>query len=314
VSTPRISLDQWRALTAVVEAGGYAQAAQALHKSQSSITYAVKQLESQLDVKAFAIQGRRAVLTPTGELLYRRARYLLDEASALELSARRLSAGWEAEIRLAVEVLFPTWLLLECLERFGRESPHTRIDVLESVMGDRTDTLTERHAELAIFPRVPSGFAGEVLMRVRFMLAAHPEHPLQHLGRKVTLRDLRAHRHLLVRETDPGRDSARSMEIAQRWTFTQLATSIEAARAGYGFALLPEDRIRPELEAGTLKPLPMRDRADQFADLYLIFADREHAGPGTQRLAAIIRELVAEHCKRSAAQPMKTRREASAAQ
>ena len=35
---PRISLEQWRALQAVVEAGGYAQAAEALHKSQSTLT------------------------------------------------------------------------------------------------------------------------------------------------------------------------------------------------------------------------------------------------------------------------------------
>src|SRR2546429_7084498 len=32
---PRIPLDQWRALVAVVEKGGYAKAAAALHKSQS---------------------------------------------------------------------------------------------------------------------------------------------------------------------------------------------------------------------------------------------------------------------------------------
>src|SRR5437667_355188 len=116
---PRIPLDQWRALVAVVEKGGYARAAAALHKSQSSVTYGVQQLESQLGVKAFKIAGRRAELTPTGELLYRRARYLLDEAAALEQSAQRLSAGWEAEVRLAVEVIFPTWLLLPCLDRGG---------------------------------------------------------------------------------------------------------------------------------------------------------------------------------------------------
>ena len=39
----RITLDQWAAF-AVVEAGGYAKAAQKLHKSQSSVTYAVQQL------------------------------------------------------------------------------------------------------------------------------------------------------------------------------------------------------------------------------------------------------------------------------
>lgn len=103
-ATPRVTLEQWRCLAAVVEAGGYAQAAARLHKSQSSVTYAVQRLEMLLDVQAFEIQGRRAVLTATGEMLYRRARLLLDEAAGLERAARRHSAGWEAEITLAVEV------------------------------------------------------------------------------------------------------------------------------------------------------------------------------------------------------------------
>src|SRR5215218_2989484 len=105
--SPRITLEQWEALIAVVEAGSYAKAADRLHKTQSTVTYAVQKIESLLEVKAFDIQGRKAVLTPTGQLLYRRARVLLDEASHLETAARRVSAGWEAEIRVAMEVLFP---------------------------------------------------------------------------------------------------------------------------------------------------------------------------------------------------------------
>jgi DNA-binding transcriptional LysR family regulator len=304
MSTPRITLDQWGALVAVVEAGGYAKAAAALHKSQSSVTYAVQQVESQLGVKAFKIEGRKAGLTSTGELLYRRARYLLDEAAALEQSSKRLSAGWEAELRVAVEVLFPTWLLLGCLDRLGRESPHTRIEVIESVLGHRTDALVGGQADLAIFGSIPPGFLGEPLMRLRFVLAAHPDHPLHRLGRKLSMRDLRPHRHLVVRESSPERASAPSMETTQRWTVSHLATSIEAARSGYGFAWLPEERIRPELEAGTLKPLPLREGGERFSELYLIFADREHAGPAALRLAEIIRESVASECKRRAA-PMK---------
>ena len=300
MAAPRITLDQWRALLAVVDEGGYARAAKALHKSQSSVTYAVQQLESQLGVKAFKIEGRKASLTPTGDLLYRRARYLLDEAAGLEQSAKRLSAGWEAEIRMAVEVIFPTWLLLECLDRLGKESPHTRIELMESVLGHRTDALAQGLADLAIFGSVPPGFLGEPLMHLRFVLAAHPDHPLHRLGRQLTMRDLRAHRHLVVRESSPERASAPSMEATQRWTVSYLATSIEAARSGYGFAWLPEERIREELEAGTLKPLLLREGGERYADLYLIFADREHAGPATLRLAEIIREAVASECKRSA--------------
>src|SRR5687768_3361433 len=88
---PHITLEQWRALIAVVDTGSYAKAAEALHKSQSSVTYAVQKLESLLGVKAFEIQGRKATLTPTGQLLYRRARTLVDEASGLERAARKLS-------------------------------------------------------------------------------------------------------------------------------------------------------------------------------------------------------------------------------
>jgi len=300
MSIPRITLDQWNALAAVVEAGGYARAAEVLHKSQSSVTYAVQQLQSQLGVKAFRIEGRKAALTPTGELLYRRARYLLDEAAALEQSSKRLSAGWEAEVRLAVETLFPTWLLLQCFDRLGRESPHTRVELIESVLGHRTNALAGRLVDLAVLPSVPSGFLGEPLMRMRFVLAAHPDHPLHQLKRKLAARDLRAHRHLVVRETSPDRASAATMETTQRWTVGHLATSIEAVRSGYGIAWLPEEKIRHELQAGTLKPLPLREGGELFADLYLIFADREHAGPATLRLAEIMREAVAGECKRSA--------------
>ena len=47
---PKNSLDQWRTLIAVVEAGGYAQAADQLHKSQSTLTYAVQKMERLLGV------------------------------------------------------------------------------------------------------------------------------------------------------------------------------------------------------------------------------------------------------------------------
>jgi DNA-binding transcriptional LysR family regulator len=294
---PRITLDQWRALVAVVDAGGYAQAAAALSKSQSSITYAVQQIESLLGVDVFETRGRRAVPTPTGDLLVRRARYLVDEAAGLEASAQRLSAGWEAEIRLAVEIIFPTWLLDACMDRFGRESPHTRMEVMEVVLGHRMHALESGEAHPPILGSVPSGFTGAHLMRLRFLPVAHPDHPLHALGHPLTTRDLRAHRHLVVRETSVDRGGAPSLESTQRWTFTQMASSIEAARNGHGFAWLPEEKIRQELATGTLAPLTLRDGSERFADLYLVFADAEHAGPGTQRLAALLREGVADECR-----------------
>ena len=75
MAQPKISLDHWSVLVSVVESGSYAKAAERIHKSQSTLTYAVQQLERLLDIKVFQRQGRRSVLTPAGELLYRRGNF-----------------------------------------------------------------------------------------------------------------------------------------------------------------------------------------------------------------------------------------------
>src|SRR3954471_8417707 len=118
-ATPRITLEQWQALVSVVDAGSYAKAAERLHKTQSTVTYGVQKIESLLGVKAFDIRGRKAVLTATGQLLYRRARVLLEEAADVESAARRVSAGWEAQLGVAMEHVFPYAVMFECLDRFS---------------------------------------------------------------------------------------------------------------------------------------------------------------------------------------------------
>jgi DNA-binding transcriptional LysR family regulator len=299
-NTPRISLEQWRALQAVVDAGGYAQAAARLHKSQSAITYAVQKIETQLKVKLFELQGRKARLTSSGEVLYARSTALLEEATSLESAARHLAQGWESEIAIAAEIIFPTWLLLNCFAKFAGEHPHTRIELYETVLSGTDEALTQRRVDLAICSVVPQGFAGDALMQLRFIAAAHPEHPLHQLKRRLTLQDLRKHRHLVVRDSGSQRTSRTPWFTAeQRWTVSHKATQIHAAVKGFGFAWFAEDTIREELAQGLLKALPLREGAERFAQLYLVYADRDYAGLGARRLAGIIRDEVKAACQGS---------------
>ncbi len=291
-ANPKISVDQWRALVAVVDAGGYAQASEVLHKAQSAVTYAVQKLESTLDVKVFEVVGRKARLTNTGTVLYRRAKTLLEEAAALETAAGRLAAGWEPELRMAADIVFPTWLLLQCFARFAVEQPQTRIELYETVLSGTEEALLERKVDLAISSRVPQGFAGDALMRIRFVPAAHPDHPLHKLRRKLTLQDLRKYRHLTIRDSGSQRRATSSVGAEQLWTVSHKATSIHAACMGLGFAWFSEETIRIELAQGLLKPLPMREGEERWVELYLVFPDPDYAGPGALRLAQIIREDV----------------------
>jgi DNA-binding transcriptional LysR family regulator len=294
---PRIALEQWNALISVVESGGYAQAAARLSRTQSTVTYNIKKLEQRLGVQVFEIQGRKAQLTRAGQVLYRRGKVLLEEASRLERAAADLARGWESDIRLAVDLVFPTWLLLDCFADLGTERPDIRVDLLETVLGGTDEALIQGSIDLAIGPLVPAGFMGDMLMQERFVCVAAPGHPLHGQGGALTLEDLRKHRHLVVRDSGVARTRSGGWLNERRWTVSNKATSIHAACMGLGFAWYPFNTIREELDRGELKPLPLREGAERFATLYLMFADRDSAGPGTMRLADIIKQRVARTCR-----------------
>lgn len=297
MADPRITLDQWNVMVSVVESGSYLKAAERIHKSQSTLTYSIKKLESLLGVKVFELKGRKAVLTPTGELLYRRAKTLLEETARLEKAAAELAGGWEPEIRIAADILFPTWLLLQCFGEFCAEHPDTHLELYETVLGGTDEALAAQRVQFAIGTGVPAGFVGDILMPVRAVCMAAPTHPLHRLGRELTLEDLRRHRHIVVRDSGEQRVRSAGWLNENRLTVSNKATAIHAVATGMGYAWYPEDSVRGELERGALKPLPLREGAEKAGTLYLIFADRDAAGPGTLRLAQLVREGVARECK-----------------
>lgn len=288
---PRVSLEQWAALQAVIDYGGFAQAAEALNKSQSSISYAIRKLQEQVPVPVLVQSGRRAVLTEAGEVLLRRARTLLDQAHSLERLAAGLAQGWESEVRLAVEIVFPPDLLLKSLGRFATDCRASRVQLLESVLSGTNEALLSGEVDLVITAQVPPGFLGSPLLLIEFLAVAHPDHPLHKLGRPLTHHDLAGHRQLVVRDTGLRRkQDAGWLGAEERWTVSHLQTSIRAIRQGMGFAWLPRPHIEQELAAGTLKALPLTEGGLRRAQLYLVFADRDSAGPATHELARLLTE------------------------
>jgi DNA-binding transcriptional LysR family regulator len=298
MSHAQITLEQWRALIAVVDAGGYAQAAEKLYKSQSAVSYAVQKIESLLELKVFEIEGRKSVLTPTGQMLYRRALALVEEANDLERAAHNVSAGWEAALGIAVEVLFPTNLLLKCLNLFGQESPRTRVELIESVLGGTSEALLNKEVDIAISPKLPPGYLGELLTRIKLTAVAHADHPLNNQDHTLTNRDLRTYRHLVTRDSGQNRElSTAILEVDQRWTVSHIKTSIQAVVMGYGFAWLPENQIKQELADGILRPIPLHEGGVREVPLYIIISNPDFAGSGVKRLVEIIKEEVASELR-----------------
>lgn len=285
----KATLEQWRMFKAVVDAGGFNQAAQQVHKSQSSIHHAVQKLETALGLTLFENDGRRVKLTESGELMLRRASFLLDEAHKIETVASSLHSGTETQLRLAVDIIFPPDMLYNVLSKVSQEFPMLRIEIMETVLNGANALLKSSEVDIAISPfPFPSGFS-EDLCSIEFIAVAHPDHPLHHLDRAITREDLKSHRQIVVRDSSSERKGeAGWLGAEQRWTVSHVRTSIDMICQGLGFAWLPVAIIRPQLEQNLLKPLSLDHGTLRNAMLYLSFEDGDRLGPASR---AFIGEL-----------------------
>lgn len=290
----KTTLEQWRMLKAVVEHGGFAQAAEAIHKSQSTINHAVHKLQDLLGLPLLEVVGRKAQLTEAGALMLRRAEPLLESARRLEEVAQTLAGGTEAEIRLAVDAVYPNESLATALQALSAAYPDTRVQLRETVLSGGTELLVAGEVDLVVSGSIPQGFIGEPLLRAEFVAVAHPEHALHELGRSLTLQDLEQQRQIVVRDSSRGEgvDSG-WLGAQQRWTVSHVATSIEMIERGMGFAWLPVTRAKAALDAGRLLPLPLDQGARRYTQLYVVYADADSAGPATRHLG----HLLLEHCQ-----------------
>lgn len=290
---PRITLEQWQAFRSVVDEGSFARAAEAVNKSQSSVSYAIKQLNAQLPQPVLRIEGRRAVLTDAGKVLYRHAEQLLRQASDAEAVARSLAMGFESEVSLAVDALQDVGDLAPALAAFSEQFPTTRLRVLETTLSGTTEALLERKADLAISPEVPVGFVGRPIAGVTLIPVAAPSHPLiaadRAFNRTINEAELRGHRQLVLRDSGARRSvDAGWLQAEKRWTVSHFATSIKLLTSGLAFAFVPQEWISAELAAGSLVKLHLASPMDRPVPLFLILAAQQAAGPATQGLADLL--------------------------
>lgn len=280
---PKTSVEQWAVLAAVVDQGGFAQAAQKLHRSQSAVSYAVSRLQAALGVPLLEIQGRRAVLTHHGEALLKRARPLLRDLETLEALAGSLKQGWEPQLKVTADAAFPRARLLAIIAELQRMCPRTQLQFSDAVLSGAEEVITEGTADLVVTTRVPRGFLGEFLFNVSFVAVAAPSHPLFGLDRTLTADDLTREVQAVIR--DSGLKQRRDdgwLGAQRRFTVSSMEASLAAVQAGLAYAWLPEHLVQESLERGALRRLPLALGGVRSVPLYLVLIRPEMAGPAAR--------------------------------
>ncbi len=286
---PKTTLEQWRILQAVVDYDGYAKAAQALNKSQSSLNHAVAKLQSVLGVQLLEIRGRKAYLTEAGEVMLRRSRYLTENVESLENLAENINQEWEPEITLAVDLAFDRNLLYPALQQFIPESRGSRLKIIDTVLTGTIDAITEHWADLVISHQVPVGYLGEPLVDMPFVAVCHPQHAIASMPSPIDAEALMQHCQIVIKDTsNKPQEQSGWLRSENRWTVSQFDTAIDLLLQQIGFCWLPLHKVSKYIENDELYVLNINGSTHKRLSSYLITPQPDNIGPGTRLLSDLI--------------------------
>ena len=278
------------AFLAVARTGGFREAARVSGKSPSTLSEAVRRLESGLGVRLLHRTTRSVAPTEAGTRLLERLPAALGEVAAAIDAATGLGNGPAGTLRLNVPVSAARLVLPAIVPGFLVAFPDVRLEIVAEDglvdmlvsgcdAGIRYDERLEQDMiAVPIGPRIQ-----------RFATAAAPAY-LDRRGRPEHPRDLLSHACLLGRFTSGAMTSPwefeRDGEIVRIETQGPLIVSVGAAAdlavdmavAGVGVITLFEDWLRPHLSSGALEPV-LEDWWQPFTGPFLYYSGRRLVPP-----------------------------------
>ncbi|CUZ50612.1 LysR family transcriptional regulator [Serratia marcescens] len=126
-----MTLRQIRHFIAVAETGSISAGAQAVFVSQSSLTLAIQQLETEIGVRLFDRHAKGMTLTHQGHQFLRQSYLIL---ATVDNAKRSLQIGTESltgKLTVGVTSLVAGYFLVELLTRFKSAYPNVTVQVVE---------------------------------------------------------------------------------------------------------------------------------------------------------------------------------------
>lgn len=283
-----VTLDQLEVFITVAEEGSFSAAARRLHRAQSAVSYAVATLEAGLDVQLFDRAGRTPILTDAGKALIREARSVVVHAEQLQARAKEIAGGTEAQISLAVDVMFPMPLLLETLSLFREAYPRVSLRLYTEALGSVVSLVEEKRCQLGIsapLPTYPGGLSRSPVLRFPLVCVCAPSHPLAEYEGAIPQPVLRGHTQLILTDRSSLTEGVDMGTVAgASWRLADLSAKHALLKGGFGWGNMPLHMVADELERGELVALETESLSDIELTLHLVRRDADWAGPATQWL------------------------------
>jgi DNA-binding transcriptional LysR family regulator len=258
-----MTLEQLKMLVTIADLGGILAAAEKLHKTQPTVSVAIKKLEDELGLQILARDSYRAKLTPAGEALCRQARVILKQSNILSGMAKHLAHGNEPEVRIAIEASCPLPLVLEILAVCEKKFPGTQFNLMGDTLWGALERLQLGEADLAISPWFEENLELEsfLLTTSRLVSVASPKFRNALEKNELVLDDLKDSVQVVVRDSsrNPRQQRFGYLSEGRHWYVTDHFTKKEIILAGMGWGRLHEHIISGELVSGQLVPLTIHN-------------------------------------------------------
>ncbi len=273
---------------AVVDAGSFVKAADALGMSKAAVSRYVGDLEARLGVRLLHRTTRRLSLTGEGQVFYARSKELLagvDEAEA-EITSRSGAASGllriNAPVTFGIRHLAPLWGV------FRARYPKVSLDV---TLADRVVDLVEEGYDVAIrIATLPSStLISKRLATTRMVLCASPDY-LKARGAPRHPAELAAHAVISYSYWSTrdewhfdGPQGPVSVKTQPCMHTNSGDTCRAAALAHQGVILQPTFLVGDDLAAGTLVELMPEFHSIELG-IYAIYPTRKHVSPKVRAL------------------------------
>ena len=274
---------EMQAFVAVVEAGSFVKAAEALQLSKTAVSRLVGELEARLAVRLLHRTTRRLSLTREGEVFHERCRELLATVGEAEAEITAHAGEAVGLLKVNVPVSFGLLHLAPLWPAFMAEHPKVTLDV---TLSDRLVDLVDEGYDLAVrIARLPnSSLVSRQLTATRLILCASPEY-LQRHGAPTHPSELAqqaviAYTLLSMGEQWDfvGPQGAVSVKVAPRLRSNSGDTCSAAALLHQGLVLQPSFLVGAHLQSGALVEVLPQYRSIELG-VYAVYPTRKHLMP-----------------------------------
>lgn len=289
---------EMRVFAAVVDAGSFVGAADALGLSKAAVSRYVSELEERLGARLMQRTTRRLSLTDEGEVFLARSRDILAsiEESEEEISTRASSAS--GLLKVSVPVSFALKHLAPLWSDFLAAHPRLTLDVH---LADRLVDLVDEGFDLALrIARLPdSSMVSRRIASTRLVLCASPAY-LKRRGRPAHPLDLASHEvigYSLLAMKDQwqfdGPEGVVTVKVTPRLWTNNGDTSVAAAVRGAGITLQPTFLLADELADGRLVEILPDYRSIELG-IYAIYPSRKFVLPKVRALVDFLTTAFAD--------------------